>query len=247
MLRRCLVVLVAVIWVAPLPAAAADQPLASDDDKTLYALGFAMSQSLTMFKLSEADLRLVERGLADGALGRGAEVPMEAFGPRIDELLKARLAAVTEEEKRGGEAYLAEAATRPGAVRTDSGLVYQEMQPGSGAVPQPTDVVKIHYHGTFRDGRVFDSSVEAKQPATFQLNGVVPCFAEGVQRMKVGGKARLVCPPELAYGERGAPPGIPPGATLIFEVELLEIVPPPPQPASEAPAAADPANPISPP
>jgi FKBP-type peptidyl-prolyl cis-trans isomerase len=200
-----------------------------------------------MFRLSEADLRLVEQGLADGALGRGAEVPMETFGPRIDELLKARLAVVTEEEKRGGAAFLAEAAQRPGAIRTESGLVFQELQPGSGAAPAATDVVKIHYHGTFRDGRVFDSSVEAKQPATFQLDGVVPCFSQGVQQMKVGGKARLVCPPELAYGERGAPPGIPPGATLVFEVELLEIVPPPPQPASAAPGTADPTAPVTPP
>jgi FKBP-type peptidyl-prolyl cis-trans isomerase len=82
----------------------------------------------------------------------------------------------------------------------------------------------VHYHGTLTNGKVFDSSVERKEPATFPLNGVIPCWTEGVQKMKVGGKSKLVCPSELAYGERGAPPDIGPGATLVFDVELLEIV-----------------------
>ena len=87
-----------------------------------------------------------------------------------------------------------------------------------------TDKVKVHYHGTLIDGTVFDSSVERKQPIDFALNGVIPCWTEGVQMMKVGGKARLVCPSEIAYGDNGAPPKIKPGATLVFDVELLEIV-----------------------
>ena len=94
---------------------------------------------------------------------------------------------------------------------------------GSGAQPRATDVVSVHYHGTLEDGSVFDSSVDRGQPAAFPLNRVIPCWTEGVQLIKVGGKARLVCPAEIAYGARGSPPTIPPDATLVFEVELLEI------------------------
>jgi FKBP-type peptidyl-prolyl cis-trans isomerase FkpA len=106
---------------------------------------------------------------------------------------------------------------------TASGLVITHLVEGDGASPGPQDVVVVHYHGTFPDGRVFDSSVDRGQPATFPLNRVIPCWTEGVGLMKVGGKAKLVCPPEIAYGERGAPPRIPANATLHFEVELLDI------------------------
>lgn len=108
-------------------------------------------------------------------------------------------------------------------VVTDSGLRFTRLVEGSGPSPAPTDVVRVHYHGTFQDGRVFDSSVERGQPAVFPLDRVIPCWTEALQRMHVGGKARLVCPPEIAYGARGAPPTIPPDATLTFEVELLGI------------------------
>ena len=106
---------------------------------------------------------------------------------------------------------------------TDSGLQITEIVAGDGLSPGATDVVVVHYHGTFEDGSVFDSSVERGQKATFPLNRVIPCWTEGVQLMKVGGKSRLVCPPEIAYGASGAPPKIPPNATLTFEVELFEI------------------------
>jgi FKBP-type peptidyl-prolyl cis-trans isomerase FkpA len=108
-------------------------------------------------------------------------------------------------------------------VTTESGLVITELTPGTGDHPTATSVVEVHYHGTFEDGKVFDSSVERGQPARFPLNRVIPCWTEGVQRMRVGGKSRLVCPPEIAYGKRGSPPRIPPDATLTFEVELLGV------------------------
>ncbi len=103
-----------------------------------------------------------------------------------------------------------------------SGLGYTEIEAGSGASPGPTDTVVVHYHGTFPDGRVFDSSVQRGEPARFPLNRVIPCWTEGLQKMRVGGKAKLVCPPEIAYGARGSGP-IPPNATLHFEVELIDI------------------------
>ena len=100
------------------------------------------------------------------------------------------------------------------------------MTPGNGASPKASDTVKVHYHGTLRDGAVFDSSVDRGTPAEFPLGRVIPCWIEGVQKMKVGGKSKLVCPANLAYGDRGAPPKIQPGAALAFDVELLEILPP---------------------
>jgi FKBP-type peptidyl-prolyl cis-trans isomerase FkpA len=120
-------------------------------------------------------------------------------------------------------AYLDKAAAEPGATRTASGLVYRELKAGTGASPKPSDVVKVHYRGTLVDGTEFDSSYKRNEPAQFPLNRVIPCWTEGVQKMKVGGKSQLVCPAAIAYGDRGSPPVIPAGATLVFEIELLGI------------------------
>ena len=118
------------------------------------------------------------------------------------------------------------AAVSAAAVTTPSGLIYTALAEGKGPSPTAADTVKVHYRGTFLDGREFDSSYARNAPATFPLGRVIPCWTEGVQKMKVGGKAQLVCPPAIAYGERGAGNGaIPPNATLRFEVELLEINP----------------------
>src|SRR5438034_565931 len=127
-------------------------------------------------------------------------------------------------ERKAGQAFADKAAAEKGAVKTPSGAVVTTLKPGTGASPTATDKVKVHYHGTLTDGTVFDSSVQRGEPITFPLSGVIKCWTEGVQQMKVGGKSRLVCPADTAYGDRGAPPKIKPGATLVFEVELLEIV-----------------------
>jgi len=127
-------------------------------------------------------------------------------------------------EREAGEAFLAEAAAVEGAERSDSGLVMLVLRPGDGASPGPADRVKVHYHGTLRDGTVFDSSVERGEPAVFPLNRVMRCWTEALQKMRVGEKSRITCPADIAYGERGAPPRIKPGAALAFEVELLEII-----------------------
>ena len=115
------------------------------------------------------------------------------------------------------------AAKEDGAVVTPSGLVYRSLKDGNGASPTASDKVTVHYKGTFPDGREFDSSYKRGQPIDFPLNRVIACWTEGVQRMKVGGKAKLTCPPEIAYGARGAGNAVPPNATLLFEVELLGI------------------------
>ncbi len=196
----------------------------NDDQKTLYALGLAISQSLGTFALSESELDFVKSGLTDGALKRTPKADLQTFGPKIQQLQQARAAVVAEAEKKAGAAYLTKAAGEKGSTKTESGIVITTIKPGTGATPKPTDTVKVHYHGTLLDGTVFDSSVKRGEPATFPLSQVIKCWTEGVQQIKVGGKSRLVCPANLAYGDRGSPPAIKPGATLIFEVELLEIV-----------------------
>jgi FKBP-type peptidyl-prolyl cis-trans isomerase FkpA len=123
--------------------------------------------------------------------------------------------------KSGGDAAGGSAATT-----IADGIQLEQIVEGTGPSPGPTDVVTVHYHGTFPNGQVFDSSVQRGQPARFPLDHVIPCWTQGLQKMKVGGKAKLTCSPQTAYGERGAPPRIPPNATLIFEVELLDIAKP---------------------
>jgi FKBP-type peptidyl-prolyl cis-trans isomerase FkpA/FKBP-type peptidyl-prolyl cis-trans isomerase FklB len=221
-MRRFVVIVLALLVIGP-SAAVAQEPK-TEQDKTLYALGVALSDRLTPFALSPTELDMVKAGLTDGTLGRPHKAEPREYMGKIQELHTARAAVVAAAEKKSGDAYLAKAAAEPGARKLDSGVIITTLKPGTGPSPKPTDKVKVHYQGTLVDGTVFDSSVQRGQPATFPLNGVIKCWTEGLQQMKVGGKSRLVCPPELAYGERGAPPRIKPGATLVFEVELLEIV-----------------------
>lgn len=196
---------------------------AAAEDDTFYALGFAISQNLGEFHLSQAELEHVKRGLEDGVMGREPKIDLEAASQRIQTLAQERSQQAAETERKEGEQFLSQAAAAEGAEKTESGLIIETIEEGTGATPDADDNVAVHYRGTLRDGTVFDSSYERGQPAVIPLGQVIPCWSEGVQRMKVGGKAKLICPPELGYGDRATGP-IPPGSTLIFEVELLEIV-----------------------
>jgi FKBP-type peptidyl-prolyl cis-trans isomerase len=198
----------------------------TDDDKALYALGMMLSQNIQTFEFTPKELEMVKAGLADGASQTVEFNPeeMEAHVPRLQELQRTRIAAAAEREKKTGAEYVEKAAGETGAEKTASGMVYKTVTEGTGASPAAEDSVTVHYEGKLVDGKVFDSSRERGEPVTFPLNGVISCWTEGVQKMKVGGTAQLVCPSDLAYGDEGRPPQIPGGSTLTFDVELLDIV-----------------------
>ena len=219
MRRPMLTLLIALIAV---PAFAAEGPQ-TEDQKSLYAVGLIMAHQLDVFSLTPAELEFVKQGLSDGITGKPPLVDMEEYKPKINALAVARRNAQGEKLAAQSKQYMDKAAKEKGAVRTKSGLIYQPVKEGSGARPAATDKVRVNYRGTFIDGKEFDSSYEAGQPAEFQLDRVIKCWTEGVQMMKPGGKARLVCPPDTAYGAQGSG-AIPSNATLVFEVELLEVI-----------------------
>ena len=203
------------------PAAAPGQTqgqaqLKTEDDKTLYALGLSIGRSIKVFDLSPAEIEIVKKGMTDALTGAKPAVDLEQYGPKLQPLAKTR-------STRVGQKFLEEAAKEKGATKLPSGVIYKELKAGTGPSPKATDKVKVNYRGTLTSGVEFDSSFKRGEPAEFPLDGVIPCWTEGVQKMKVGGKAQLVCPSNLAYGEQGSPPNIPPNATLVFEVELLGI------------------------
>lgn len=206
---------------APL-GAQAPAALDTEESKLLYALGLSLGQNLETFNLTSEELEFVQQGLADSVLAREPRVSLVEYSPKLQAFAEERLSAGAGAEKAEGLRFLEQMAAEDGAVRTASGLVITEIEAGTGASPTATDTVTVHYHGTLRDGTVFDSSVERGAPTSFPLNRVISCWTEGVQLMKVGGKNRLVCPSDTAYGDQGRP-GIPPGAVLVFEVELLGI------------------------
>ncbi|WP_223632505.1 FKBP-type peptidyl-prolyl cis-trans isomerase [Corallococcus sp. EGB] len=209
---------------APAPEAAAKAApaqapleLRTDDQKAIYSLGVTLGQSVTALALTPEEVQLLERGLQDALGGTAPEVDTKEFTPKIQALAKARQAQVN-------IATLDRASKEPGAARLPSGVIYRELKAGSGKSPRATDTVKVHYQGTLVDGSEFDSSYKRGLAVEFPLNGVIPCWTQGVQKMKVGGKAKLTCPASTAYGER-PPTGsrIPPNAVLTFDVELVDI------------------------
>ncbi|HEY4744878.1 MAG TPA: FKBP-type peptidyl-prolyl cis-trans isomerase [Desulfuromonadaceae bacterium] len=217
--RFLIAVLVALLAV---PAFAADAPK-TEDQKTLYTIGLILNQELSPFSLSPAELEWVKQGLTDAGAGRKPEVEIAAYGEKVRDLARARRKAQGEKLIAANRDFLDGVAKEKGAIKTDSGLIYLPLKEGAGAVPGPKDTVKVNYRGTFPDGKEFDNSTMHGAPVDVRLEGAINCWAEGLQKMKAGGKAKLVCPPATAYGDEGAGDLILPGATLVFEVELLEV------------------------
>jgi FKBP-type peptidyl-prolyl cis-trans isomerase FkpA len=215
------VALTAALLAAPLAARA--QALNTEDDKTLYAIGYIEGQRMAVLNLKPNEAKVVEEGFRDATTGTKAKVDVEQRRDAINKLAQARQAAGAEKEKGAAKDFLAKAAQEKGAQKTPSGLIFKVIRPGKGPNPKETDQVKVNYEGRLINGTVFDSSYKRGQPAEFPLNGVIKCWTEGVQKMHVGEEAQLVCPSDIAYGDRSPSPLIPAGSTLIFKVELLAI------------------------
>lgn len=214
-------------------ASAADKSGMTEDQKTLYFLGKAVSSKIKQFDFTPEEAKYIEMGFQETLAGKGDKVD-DSYGTKLNEYLAKKQEAIVAKQKEAAKPFLEKMSKEKGAVKLPSGVIYIPMKKGTGAYPKATDMVKVHYHGTFPDGKVFDSSVERGTPAEFPLNGVIPCWTEGVQKIRVGGKAKLVCPSDTAYGDQGAGGAIPGGATLVFEVQLLDILKEPAAPKADA-------------
>jgi len=221
------------------PAASAEAPtttkaipgLPTEKDQVSYMIGMAMAKQLDLAK-DEIDVDVIAKAIKTSLAGQkmlltdqqAAEIA-QAFSQKMQAKQVAKMMADAKANLAKGEAFLATNAKAPGVQTTASGLQYQVITEGKGPKPQPTDVVRVNYKGTLLDGKTFDSSYDRNEPATFPLNQVVPGWQEGIALMPVGSKYKFWIPAKLGYGDKGTPGGpIPPNATLVFEVELLDIV-----------------------
>jgi FKBP-type peptidyl-prolyl cis-trans isomerase FkpA len=224
------------------PKAAKKAPAASggayktEDEKTFYAYGYRVGQNLASTTPSAAEANAIAQGLKDAITGKPEAVSMAVYLPKVGEMANKRLMAKAEITKKKGAEFAEKFGKEEGVKPIPMGGFIKTEKEGTGAQPTADDTVKVNYRGTLIDGTEFDSSYKRNEPATFPLKNVIPCWTNGVAMMKVGGKAKLVCPSDAAYGDQGHPPVIPGGSTLIFDIELLEVVKP------EAPAAPAPAK-----
>jgi FKBP-type peptidyl-prolyl cis-trans isomerase FklB len=206
----------------------------SQNDSLSYSIGMSLASFYKQQGISNINTAMLDRAVKDVKAGKTllTEEQMTACVNNYMQKQQAEKGEVTRKANAGiiatnhkaGEAFLAENKTKPGVVTTASGLQYEIIKAGDGPRPLPTDKVKCHYHGTLIDGTVFDSSVDRGTPVDFPVTGVIQGWVEALQLMPVGSKWRLFLPPGLAYGDNAAGPKITPGSTLIFDVELLEIV-----------------------
>jgi FKBP-type peptidyl-prolyl cis-trans isomerase len=205
------------------PAPSAAPKLETDDQKTLYALGLLLGGNIKVFSLTPEELAIVKEGMSDAVSNAKPQVALETYGPKVNDLAQKRAAVGAVDEKKKGDAFADKVAAEKDAKKLPDGIIIRVITPGTGPSPTADDTVKVQYEGKLIDGTVFDSSIKRGQPAEFPLKGVVPCWTEALQQMKKGEKAQVICPAAVAYGDRGQPQGgIPPGATLSFEVELLD-------------------------
>jgi FKBP-type peptidyl-prolyl cis-trans isomerase len=231
-------------------AAKAAQPAASaaanfTDDQLVEEFGWFIGKrvGLTELQFSKEEIALLLKGISSAAEGKDSPFELEKIGPKMDEFMQKKQAAylskLKEKNTSANADFFKKVDENKAVMKLPSGLRYEIIKQGDGAAPKPTDTVKVHYTGTLVDGSVFDSSVQRGEPAEFPLDQVIPGWTEGIQKVNKGGKIKLYVPPQLAYGDDGRP-GIPPGSTLIFDVELLDIkagsAAPAPSPAPAQPA-----------
>ena len=213
-------ILLALLWSGP---AASEPALTTDEQRTVYALGVQLMLDLSAFNLTEQELLIVQRAMRDMRKGELAIDPNQ-YLERVGDLAQSRQQAQGRLEAKRGQAYLEAAKRDVGAQLSPSGLVLKVERAGKGVKPTSGSKVRVHYRGALVDGTVFDSSYERGQPVEFALNQVIPCWTDALTQLRIGAKAKLVCPPRIAYGRKGAPPAVPPNATLVFDVELLQLV-----------------------
>lgn len=217
-------------------SAAPKEAYKTDEDRAIYTIGFLMGRNLSPFGLSAAEVKVVQAGIADSVLNKAPQVDVRFYQPRVTEILSKRLEAATKRqeaamaaaaapEKEKGRVFTEKFVKESKPAAIPGGGWYLETKAGTGPIPSKTATIKAHYRGTTVDGEEFDSSYSRGAPTEFSLDGVIKCWTHGISMMKVGGKAKLVCPSDVAYGDPGRS-GIKPGATLVFEVELVEIVKP---------------------
>ncbi len=226
---------------AAMPAAAAPAAPAPSftDAQLVEEFGWFVGKRVGLAELAftPAEVEALVKGLSTAAAGKDSPFVLDQIGPKMDEFMQKKQAAymakVKQQSLAANTAFFAKLKDNKNIIELPDGLRYEIIKPGEGAFPKPTDTVKVHYHGTLVDGTVFDSSVQRGEPAEFPLDGVIPGWTEGLQKINKGGKIKLYVPPQLAYGDDGKG-GIPPGSTLIFEVELLDIKAPSAAPAAPA-------------
>lgn len=199
----------------------------SEDQKTQYAIGVMLGEQINSINPSAEELAVIMRGIEDSTSNKKnkLDIKPEDYQMQINQFVKRKMSAKSDDEKTKGKKYIEDFLKDKDCKKTESGIAYKIIKEGSAKRAKTTDTVKVHYEGKLIDGTIFDSSIERQQEAEFRLDRVIRGWTEGMQLVGEGGKILLVIPSELAYGDNGAPPKIPGGATLVFEVELIQVVP----------------------
>ena len=206
------------------PAAPLKVMPANDTERTLYALGDSLGFSVSGFYPTPREAEVIAQGLIDHLTRARTQVDLGPTLPQVDKLVEARRAAKQKQIETMSRAFLDGEAQKPGAVKLPSGLVFRALRPGTGAAPDPSGHVRVHYVASFPEGTVFDSTVQRGRPTDLDLGKQLPCVQEGIGRMHAGERATFACPPELAYQDAGMAPNVPPRATVVYDVELLEVL-----------------------